>query len=194
MALTPYYLHHDTIDTYNPNWMKDIKDDVLLSQISIPGTHETMAMNGIYGEIGKCQTLNLSTQLKAGIRYIDIRCTYESSKSDAGIPAPSFSIHHGIINEHKALGKDVLSVVTSFLQDNPSETILMRIKQEYSSEKDPIFSNTFQKYVDQYKSYFWDSKLSFRIPKLGEVRGKIVVLYDIADHQFGLPYSDTRLF
>ncbi|KXY85247.1 phosphatidylinositol-specific phospholipase C domain-containing protein [Bacillus sp. FSL W7-1294] len=201
MALTPYYLSDDTIDTHNPNWMKDIDDYVLLSQISIPGTHETMAKNPWGHDIlpgnnfmGVCQSLSLSAQLNAGIRYIDIRCYYESSKSDAGISAPSFSIHHEVINENKALGADVLSVVASFLQNNPSETILMRIKQEKTKESDTTFSNTFQKYVDQYKSYFWDSNNQTSIPKLGEVRGKIVVLYDIGDHKFGLPYSDPRLF
>lgn len=198
MTLTRYYLHKDTIDTYNPNWMRDICDDVLLSQISIPGTHETMATKGWSGsgEIGKCQTLSLLAQLHAGIRYIDIRCNYEPSKKDGKISEPSFSIHHGVINENMAFGDNVLSPVVSFLEENPSETILMRIKQEYSSVSDTTFSNTFQKYVDQYKSYFWEKgpKDTLKIPRLKSTRGKIVVLYDIGDHKFGLPYSDTSLF
>ena len=56
------------------NWMSYISDDTYISDISIPGTHDSASYRrgGIYS-LAHCQNLNLENQLKVGVRYFDIR-------------------------------------------------------------------------------------------------------------------------
>ena len=52
------------------NWvaMAAIPDDRKLSELSIPGTHDTMAKYG--GDVPECQSMTLSQQLASGIRWL----------------------------------------------------------------------------------------------------------------------------
>ena len=160
-----------------------MSDDAKLSQLSIPGTHETMALHGVAG-YAQCQDMSLEEQFNLGVRYLDIRCRYVGEGDDV-----SFAIHHGSIYQKKMFG-DVLNDVESFLEDHPSETIFMRIKQEYSEVGDREFNDVFESYVERYPSLFWDNGgNSYQNPKLKNIRGKVVVLYNVAGLNFGLNYA-----
>ncbi|SCZ51531.1 MULTISPECIES: phosphatidylinositol-specific phospholipase C [Photorhabdus] len=160
-----------------PNaWMGQLHDDNrLLSHITIPGTHESCAHRNISG-LAKCQDLSVSDQLQLGIRYLDIRCHAETNNRGFVIDGYKdrwiFEMHHGIINEYIVFDKVVIDC-QNFLKANPSETILMSIKQEQSTEPDELFNAIFKHYKDKYSPLFHDDS---QIPKLGDVRGKIVVI------------------
>ncbi|WP_291582430.1 phosphatidylinositol-specific phospholipase C [Clostridium sp. UBA6640] len=172
------YSHDKSIGYENQNWMSKIDGSTKLSQLSIPGTHDTMSLYG--GDSVQTQSMNLETQLKSGIRYLDIRCRY--------INETVFSIHHGFVYQEAMFG-DVLNETIDFLRRNPSETILMRVKQEYSSVSDSEFNDTFKSYVNRYNDWFWDNNgNNMQNPTLDEIRGKIVVLYDVGGLNFGLSY------
>ncbi|MEA2687549.1 MAG: 1-phosphatidylinositol phosphodiesterase, partial [Candidatus Eremiobacteraeota bacterium] len=66
------YSHDGGAKTSNAQWMTALNNGVLLSELSIPGTHDTMAVYG--GDAVAAQTMSLENQLKSGIRLIDIRC------------------------------------------------------------------------------------------------------------------------
>lgn len=187
----PLYYFHDSnqpLGIDNSTWMKKLDNRLYLSQISIPGTHESMSVHGDL-DIGKCQVLVLPYQLQAGIRYLDIRCNYVTDGTDN--MSEAFKIYHGPIFEENTFGK-VLTDVTTFLQDNPSETILMRVKQEHSGQDNPTFTRVMNAYISKYKSFFWDrSTLQGNTPRLQDVRGQIVVLYNVSDHSIGLPYPNA---
>ncbi|MHA2896314.1 phosphatidylinositol-specific phospholipase C domain-containing protein, partial [Bacillus cereus] len=188
----PLYYFHDSnqpLGIDNSTWMKKLDNRLYLSQISIPGTHESMSVHGDL-DIGKCQVLVLPYQLQAGIRYLDIRCNYVTDGTDN--MSEAFKIYHGPIFEENTFG-NVLTDVTKFLQNNPSETILMRIQQEHSSQANPTFTRVMNAYISQYKSFFWDRSTlqGGNTPRLQDVRGKIVVLYHISDHSIGLPYPNA---
>ena len=58
------------------DWMKDLSDDALVDEISIPGTHDTMTSHSsnCYLLVGcGTQSMLLADQLMAGIRFLDIR-------------------------------------------------------------------------------------------------------------------------
>ena len=63
----------------NPSWMKKIADGTQLGSVSMPGTHDTMTFkrSSVGCDVMKgfttCQTWDLSQQLHAGIRFLDIR-------------------------------------------------------------------------------------------------------------------------
>jgi len=173
------------IGLHLPDWMGALSGDLKISELSIPGTHDSMSLYG--GSEFRCQSTSLDTQLEAGIRSIDIRCVNTASSSDGH---DYFAIFHSYVYQEAVFGADVLDKCQTFLSDHPTETILMRIRKE--NPDDPNchvdFNKTFEWYESQYPELFWNGwDSNWSVPKLGDVRGKIVVLQDFpgGDDQWG---------
>ncbi|MBC3976002.1 phosphatidylinositol-specific phospholipase C [Morganella morganii] len=156
-------------------WLNFIDGKLPINQISLPGTHDSAT--GTYSEgigdggIVKTQDESVYEQLKSGVRFIDARCRHISN---------SFAMHHGIIYLNKMFG-DILNECKRFLQENPSEFILMSVKREHTEEQcTRSFQETFEK--EYYDSYWWFGE--DRFPLLEEVRGKIVLF-----SRFGGPHG-----
>jgi 1-phosphatidylinositol phosphodiesterase len=144
------------------SWMSVLADDLLLGKMTIPGTHETCALYG--GDLVECQTKTLRQQLDAGIRFVDIRCRHIEDV---------FTIHHGLVYQHINFGAGVRDVCLQFLADHPSECIIMSIKKEYKEvDCNRTFEQTFDWYLEGNRASWY---LNDTIPKLGDVRGKIVL-------------------
>lgn len=115
----------------------------------------------------------------AGIRFFDVR------NRRAG---KSFAIHHGLIFQWLFFG-DVLEDCRAFLSKCPGETIIMRVKEEFTPR---IGSQSFQEiwnlYMEDYSDLFVKD-LDDKIPVLGDVRGKIVVLRNAEFSGYGLKYD-----
>lgn len=119
------------------NWMSQISEGRKLSELNIPGTHESCARYG--GSLAVCQTMSLQEQLEAGIRFIDIRCRHIGD---------GFAIHHGPFYQNLTFGKDLHDVCINFLKNNPSECIVMSIKKEYTDEHNSReFDDTLKQYI-----------------------------------------------
>ena len=145
------------------NWMASVKGTTLLSQMSIPGTHDSGAMYEPFPGTAICQNLTISEQLNVGIRFLDIRCRHIDD---------AFTIHHGSIYQNLNFN-DVLTACISFLNNNPSETIIMSVKEEYDSENiTRTFEETFYTYLNSTSDKWY---LGNSIPDLETVRGKIVL-------------------
>lgn len=131
----------------NRTWMTELPSSTNLAWMSIPGTHDSLAMCGsssssnppapidpscdpISTGITKTQEFHgwsgetLTTQYNAGIRAIDIRVRVD--KSDGGL---KFTVHHGPYYQY-ANFDDVLGRTRDFLAANPGETILLNLKAE----------------------------------------------------------------
>ncbi|MEY8500649.1 phosphatidylinositol-specific phospholipase C domain-containing protein, partial [Enterococcus avium] len=172
------------------NWMSQLPEGIKLSQLSLAGTHNSAATHGvkipIWGkDYGKCQLGPYDTairnQLNIGVRYLDIRCRYENENS--------FTIYHGPLYQ-KLSFDDILNSCNTFLSEHSRETIFMRVKQENSSESEIKFKDTFLNYVNKYPNLFWNNNGQNRQdPKLKDIRGKIVVFYDLNGLNFGLSYN-----
>ncbi|PKV84049.1 1-phosphatidylinositol phosphodiesterase [Streptomyces sp. TLI_146] len=162
------------------DWMAGLGGSTPLRQLTIPGTHDTGARFG--GLWVKCQNAVVAAQLNAGIRFLDVRCR---ATGDA------FAIHHAAFYQNLMFG-DVLIACRDFLAAHPGETVLMRVKQEYSTVSDAEFRRIFDLYLDQ-KGWRPLFRLDAALPTLGEARGKVVLLADNG----GLPgvrYGDPALF
>ncbi len=145
------------------NWLTALPDSTPISQLSIPGTHDTCALKG--GAITVCQTRILAEQLAAGIRCIDIRCRHINDV---------FAIHHGSVFQDLTFGSGVRDVCINFLNANPGECIIMSVKEEYNPTGNTrSFEDTFDWYTAGLENYWY---FGDRIPTLGSVRGKIVLL------------------
>ena len=180
------YSHDKETGSCNPDWMSGLSDDTCMSEISIPGTHDTMAQYG--GDSAQCQSVSLSDQLEAGIRFIDIRCRHITDV---------FAIHHGVVYQNCSFG-EVLDAVSEFLNAHPTETIYMRVKEEYEpSNNTRTFEETFRDaYWNARQSLFWkpDECACHCNPKLELTRGKIVVLQDFnANEIYGVKWGTLNV-
>ncbi|WP_236241452.1 phosphatidylinositol-specific phospholipase C [Streptomyces sp. CC228A] len=162
------------------DWMGAHPDTTPLRALTIPGTHNSGAPEG--GLWVACQNTTIAQQLDSGIRYLDIRCR---------VTGDAFALHHGAFYQHRMFG-DVLIACRDFLAAHPGETVLMRVKQEYSQESDAAFRAVFDRYLDA-KNWRPLFRIGPGLPLLGEARGRVVLLADNG----GLPgvrYGDGALF
>ncbi|MGB6162082.1 MAG: phosphatidylinositol-specific phospholipase C [Pseudonocardiaceae bacterium] len=103
----------------HPSWMGDISDDIPVTALSIPGTHNSGCTGGLFG-FAQTQDLDLGDQLKAGIRFLDIRL----SRCEDDL-----LVYHDMVYMGKNY-TDIQNICANFLGEYPSETILMSIQEE----------------------------------------------------------------
>jgi len=162
------------------NWMGALPDSTKLGTMSIPGTHDSGAMYG--GLAVQAQSWTIAEQLQAGIRYLDIRARRTKQ---------SFAIHHGSFYQKQMFG-DVMNTVIAFLRAHPTETVLMRVKDEYDAEKgSQSFADIWAGYMTRYGSYVYKGNGTF--PTLGQIRGKILVLRNADFSGYGVTYSENTI-
>ncbi|BFV60680.1 hypothetical protein KCMC57_up57840 [Kitasatospora sp. CMC57] len=159
------------------DWMGKVGATTPLTAMSIPGTHETLAIHG--GSSVQTQqdfgdsAATLTAQLDRGIRSVDIRVRIINDK---------FVIHHGASYQN-ANFDDVLTKAKSFLAAHKGETILMRLRAECDgsiascTDDHPAASHTalFDAYAKQYAGLFYNNGKRSDPPTLGQARGKIVL-------------------
>ena len=58
------------------SWMSEIPDNTPLSNITVPGTHDSCACSNI--PFVRTQYLSISKQMEAGLRFLDLRCRVHS--------------------------------------------------------------------------------------------------------------------
>ena len=161
-----------------PCCMKYVDDNKFLDELSIPGTHDSGTCsvdNDTEPQSSqvKCQQDYIPTQLLEGIRYFDIRL---GKGDDPGID-------HGIFYLLKKDGNylhlsDVIGYFKTFLNENPSEALIMLASRGNDEATDESITTAFAKVMADNPNLFYTSS---HVPTLGEVRGKIVLL-----RRFGL--------
>jgi 1-phosphatidylinositol phosphodiesterase len=100
-------------------------------------------------------------------------------------------MHHGAYYL-AANSDDVLGTSVQFLQEHPSETILMRVKQEHEPvDNTRSFAATFEYYRNQaaYTQFIWRGTT---LPTLQQVRGKIVILDDFSGGWYGINWGSLE--
>lgn len=174
MTCLPHYCTQNSPKMTPGPWMSKIADEKLVSEMTIPGTHDSGCMVKL--DFVQTQSYTISTQLDAGVRFFDIRCRHISD---------AFAIHHGPFYCNLNFG-DVLNAFIDFLTKNPSECILMRVKEEYDADKcTRSFNETFEEYYKAFEDWLILEK---KIPTLGELRKKIYVFCDF-DNELAMKWS-----
>ncbi len=63
------------------NWMSKLPDSMALTDISIPGVHDSVTVKmKDHNHYSQCQQLNIRDLLSAGVRYFDMRFAYEDNR------------------------------------------------------------------------------------------------------------------
>lgn len=140
--------------------MSKLEDDVLVSSLSIPGTHDSAAYTRPWPYIAT-QKMDIRQQLNAGIRYFDLRC---------GIRDDVAEMVHG----PSLLGlrlSEVLGSMYRWLDTHPTEGLIVQIKEDREPERSNIhFSQAIFGYISA-RSDRW--RTANTTPVLGELRGRI---------------------
>ncbi|HEU4559461.1 MAG TPA: phosphatidylinositol-specific phospholipase C [Longimicrobium sp.] len=155
-------------------WMDLVGGSKLLSELSIPGTHDSGSryIDGTTLPVGSkgirltTQTDSIREQLDAGIRFLDIR---------VGFTDGEFLLYHEDVSLNLSFG-EVRDICRAFLLSNPRETIIMSLKLEEEAPDSNRGGKTFQGRFDDYVAEtptLW--YLENTIPKLSDARKKIVL-------------------
>lgn len=147
------------------NWITPLDDDIYVSQLSIPGTHDAASKECT--SVGRTQDLTIEEQLNMGIRAFDLRPTcpdYDggflgqgasclvTSGNNAALP-----IYHGIADCNITLA-DVFTIFNKWLNENPKEFIIVTCRWEEESNYSGLFAkyegsekwSTFEKAFTQF--------------------------------------------
>lgn len=161
------------------NWLQDIRDDVNLAQLSLVGTHNSGCYHTALPSV-QCQGASITDQLNNGVRFLDIRAGRPSLGGLGGLLGSSdpddLQVIHGSFPARipKAFPlEDALGEVYQWIESHPSETVILSLKGEGQTwEKDDFAELVWAKYLEKDQGRYY---LGGQIPRLGDVRGKIVL-------------------
>lgn len=111
-------------------------------------------------------------QLLSGARFLDIRLILSHNKFKA--------VHFFIrcrkekeLSSGTLLFDDILCDTAEFLKENPTETVIVSIKMDSGVNVKDFYKSFRSRYIDSQKDLWYTEN---KIPKLGAVRGKIVLM------------------
>lgn len=163
------------------DWMKNLPDTALISVVNLPGSNKSWN-TGYETDATSTQSLTVERQLKAGIRALDIRCyNYKDV----------FATYYMETYINRMFSTDIRDVCLKFLQEHPSEFILMMITPRGPDELcTRSFGETLKAYTQGVEKYFY---LTENIPQVKDVRGKIVILRS-CDNLTGEPLGNKIIY
>ena len=159
-------------ESNTPNiWMKNVNDNKIINEMSIPGTHDSGALHSIFDVSGKCQDVNINTQLNIGVRFFDLRLQ---------LVEDDFKIVHSFVDQNLTF-TSVMDDISSFIRKYDSEFIIISLKKEAS---DINSSKEFKEaLLEKLKDYEGVLSYDSSLPKtIKEARGKIYIIdrYDLS--------------
>lgn len=183
---SPTLIPSSTMGSDVARWMKDIPNEVPITHLTIPGTHDSHAIEKnidlphmidgleelVMGQIkayAVTQYAPIWQQLLWGVRYIDLR-----------VGNPYWHMWHGSVRLTEKM-EDILAGVQDFLREHPTETVLISIKWDQDDVAEP--ADTYPKVKSIWNSYEWFSDSWW--PLLKQVRGKAILL-----RRFSVPGND----
>lgn len=180
--LTPY------VDTRR--WMAKFPGHTL-TELNIPGTHDSGTYGG-NGESGtRCQLLNMEDQLNAGVRFFDLRLVLNSDANPDDL-----GIFHSDYFQNLWLKKDIMPAVTRFLSGNPTECVIFCVNQSGTitgtPKGEPIDTMLHKILLDALppNKLYDDNATVFSQRTLADLAGCIVLLRQDSPRTFGFDISN----
>ena len=177
-----------TDDDFLYDWMASLDDETPINELYIPGTHDSGALYSFLGISGKCQSYTIEEQLSFGVRLFDIRLQLRGC---------DLAVVHSFVDQ-KLTFESVLDEMKSFLEANPSEFIIISIKEDADAENPTI---TFENAVEDmlYEKLGSLLNTNTQLPEtVGEARGKVHIISRYANSSLGVPahsgWQDSTCF
>ena len=153
-------------DDYGKTWLKNVGDNIKITDVSLPGTHDSGATHSIADVAGKCQDISIKTQLDIGVRFFDLRLQLVNDE---------FKIVHSFVDQNLKFSS-VVDDMYNFIKENSSEFLIISVKQEKNNVNSSLsFDEAFIRDLKEYKDIFKYEDRSFP-STIGEARGKIYIL------------------
>jgi 1-phosphatidylinositol phosphodiesterase len=184
------YWHEPGLPMYRTDWMGELPKSLRMSQLSVPGTHDSLARKG--GDLAITQTTSITNQLDAGIRAFDIRLRCVDGK---------------LVGYHGSAAQDVnfdqvLTWMRDYLGQHGRESLFVRVKEEGSPKNcgSRTFGDVFAGYYDRWRALFWFYAGTDN-PALAWIRGKVVLIQDFTGPKrtdgshvdYGIPFSPVAV-
>ncbi|QIX02208.1 hypothetical protein AMS68_007725 [Peltaster fructicola] len=148
-------------------WMRDFKDETSIAALSIPGTHNSPTYHWALPSV-RCQAVSPLQQLENGVRFLDVRVQpHRPGNEDLYLVHGAFPIALTGSKNFRQLVDDV----NTFLASHPSETVIISMKREGISRTN---DGQLADIIETHYAQQWYTEP--RIPSIGEVRGKIVLM------------------
>lgn len=169
------------------HWMEKVDDNKKITEMSIPGSHDSGATHSIADVAGKCQTLSIASQLNIGIRFYDIRLKLDNNE---------LKIVHSFVDQ-KLSFEEVIKDLVSFIQENDSEFLIISIKEDDAAINSSLsFGECFRNQISNYDDIIQFDK---ELPEtVGEARGKIYIISRDSEILIGIPayngWKDSQTF
>lgn len=151
------------------NWMKDLDDNLFLSRLSIPGSHDaatsSCSSSGLTGS-AHTQTYTIAQQLEHGVRMFDLRPAWDGNE---------MIIYHGIVSTGVKFN-DVLTTLCNFLVAHPKEFLFVIMRHEDDSESDgqkAEWPNQMGESLSAKKQYIIDYSPTLTVR---DMRGKLLLM------------------
>ena len=154
------------------SWMKDMPDKTPLGALSVPGTHNSPTHHNAPPSV-RCQAVSPKEQLDNGVRFFDIRVQvpepYDVNSDKLHLVHAAFPISLGGTKYFR----DLYNTILQYLKDHPSETLILSLKREGTGKgTDEQLSRILKNHYTNPREWYTEP----RVPTLGEVRGRIVLL------------------
>ena len=167
-------------------WMKTIRDDTPITQMVIPGSHDS----GTVGMVSVCETQNkdFAAQLAVGTRYFDVRPRLKGNGE--------IVFYHMFSSDNRY--EDFLADVEEFLSANPSEFLIL--DHQHCDPAEESFYNIIFGMLEEKLG----AERILCAPEgvsdadyinsltLGDVRGKVLVTLGTEDLPEQYPFVMTR--
>ncbi|MGM9704358.1 MAG: phosphatidylinositol-specific phospholipase C domain-containing protein [Prevotella sp.] len=161
------------------NWITNMDDNVYVTKMSIPGTHDAATGEGFGGGLGailgpstaQTQELGIGAQWDCGIRAFDLRPTVRGTGEESYL-----QIYHGII-ETKISFANALATLRDKLKENPGEfaIVIMRHENDADSKDGRAWAELMDECLNAEDISPWLMPFKASM-KIGDIRGKILVL------------------
>lgn len=165
------FQYSDAKPTDMSRWMDHLDDSLKISRLNLPGTHESGATWDPSFALGfaQCQETEggIIGQIEAGVRVLDLRIYKDTGLND-------LYLYHGVFSMDTKL-RDVLYELSQFLDENPSEFLILSVKDENGGGVDQQqWTNDVRAALEETgKLYKPGSSRDFTV---GELRGKFIIL------------------
>ena len=152
----------------NSTWMANIKDDVLINEIVMPGSHDAGSYKMVW--LGETQQFTIDEQLQMGVRYFDIRVNKKEDK---------YVIFHSIINGVEFL--PILESIKNFIINNPTEVLLLDFQHFEGNSQNDVYNFITEYLYNNNLLVENNTKLSdlefISNLKLKDARGKCIIFW-----------------
>ena len=164
------------VKTDASNWMSKLNKNTKITELSIPGSHDSGATHSILDIAGKCQDLSIVDQLNIGVRYFDIRLQLVSNE---------FEVVHSFVQQNLKF-ESVMNDISNFVRDNPYEFVFLSIKEEVKAiSSNKKFEDVLKTDLSKYEPYI---SYEDTLPEtVWDARGKIHLLSRYKESTIGVP-------